>query len=143
MRNTAIAALIGLAIAAAPASAAEIVVTNAWFRALPGNLPGAGYFTLRNTGKTEAVLTGAASPACGMLSLHKSESMSGMSNMGDVEQVSVPPGGKARFSPGGYHLMCMGPTPALHPGAAVVVELTFADGTRTTTRFTVKNAAGK
>lgn len=123
------------------ASAAEVTVSNAWMRALPGTLPGAGYFELHNMGKSEAVLTAAESSACGMLMLHKSESAGGMSNMMDVDSVTVPAGGKIVFAPGGYHLMCM--DPKLKPGMTVSVTLSFADGTKTSADFAVKNAAGK
>ena len=128
-------------LSAVSASAAEVTVTMAWMRALPGNLPGAGYFVLRNTGKADAVLNGAQSPACGMLMLHKSESANGMSSMSDVQTVAVPAGGKVAFGPGGYHLMCM--EPMLKPGTSVPVTLTFSDGTKTNVTFAVKNAAGK
>src|SRR5262245_40812211 len=104
---------------AAPASAADLTVSDAWIRALPAKLPAAGYFTLTNTGKVEVALTGASSPACGMLMLHKSTQSGGMGSMEDVTGVAVPAGGTITFAPGGYHLMCMDPTPAIKPGAKV------------------------
>jgi len=42
---------------------AELKVSEAKLRLLPGNLPAAGYFTLTNTGNQPVVLTGAQSPA--------------------------------------------------------------------------------
>ena len=56
-------------IVAAPALAAPVTVSDAWFRALPGNLPAGGYFTAHNGGKTNLAITGASSSACGMLML--------------------------------------------------------------------------
>ncbi|HEX4535148.1 MAG TPA: copper chaperone PCu(A)C [Rhizomicrobium sp.] len=143
MRKVSALALSVAVLLAAPASAAEVVVTHAWFRALPGTLPGAGYFDLRNTGKAGAVLTGASSPACGMLMLHKSEETGGTSMMAMVDKISVASGSTVKFAPGGYHLMCMNPTPALKPGTNVAVTFQFADGTKTTADFAVKNATGQ
>jgi copper(I)-binding protein len=132
-----------IAIVAMPAQAAGPVVSNAWFRALPNNLPAAGYFTLKNAGTKTVSLTGAESSACGMLMLHKTEHMGGMNHMSMVESVDVPAGGTLSFSPGGYHLMCMEPTTGLKPGSTVSVTLTFGDGMTLKTDFPVKSATGK
>lgn len=128
---------------AMPAQAAGPTVSNTWFRALPNNLPAAGYFTLKNAGTKPVSLTGAASPACGMLMLHKTEHTGGMNHMSMVDSVDVPAGGMLSFAPGGYHLMCMDPTAALKPGAVVPVILKFADGITLQTQFPVKSAIGK
>ena len=124
----------------APAAAAP-VITNAWIRALPNALPAGGYFTIANTGTKPLTLTSAQSPACGSLMLHMTHSMNGMEHMMAVDKVDVPAGGKFEFKPGSYHLMCMDPK-GLKPGSSVAVTLTFADGTRLTVPFAVKNATG-
>ncbi len=128
---------------AAPAHAATVVVKNGWFRALPANLPAGGYFTLHNAGANTVSLSGASSPACGMLMLHKTEDKGGTMEMMDMPSIPVPAGGDVTFAPGGYHLMCMNPTPAMKPGANVPVTLEFADGTKITQSFAVKNAKGQ
>ena len=124
-------------------AASSASVTHAWLRALPGGLPAGGYFTLHNpTGKT-LTLRAASSPACGMLMLHKSQTMSGMASMDNVETVDVRAGGTLDFSPGGYHLMCMQPKASLKPGSMASVTLIFADGDKITTDFAVRGANGK
>lgn len=125
------------------AGAAQVEVSEAWIRALPAHLPAAGYFTLKNIGKTQAVLSGAETPACGMLMLHKSSESGGVGAMEDVAGIAVAPGGEVKFAPGGYHLMCMDPAAAIKPGAKVAVTLHFSDGSRTTADFAVRNARGK
>jgi len=125
---------------ATPAFASELSITNAWFRAMPANLPAAGYFKLHNGGPKSVELTGATSPACGMLMLHKSTMSGGMSQMSDVESIAIPAGTTLSFQPGGYHLMCM--SPSLHPGGKAVVELQFVDGRTLAAAFAVKNAKG-
>ena len=125
-----------------PASAADLTVTDAWIRAMPGRLPAAGYFTLRNAGRDQVSLSGASSPACGMLMLHRSSSDNGMSSMTDVERMAVPAGGILKFAPGGYHLMCMDPKPLKH-GAPIPVTLEFSNGKSLVATFVVKDARGR
>lgn len=142
MKRKILEAMIAAACVLAPASAwaAKVTVTDAWIRALPGHA--AGYFTLRNDGNAPVVLNGAASDACGMVMLHKSENSGGMSSMADVPEVKLAPGEAVKFEPGSYHLMCMDPKPSLKPGTTATVTLQFADKSQTAVRFAVKNAAG-
>jgi len=142
LRRALLAGLCGLVPGVPGASAATVVVSDAWFRALPSGLPAGGYFTLKNAGAAVR-LTGAASPACGMLMLHKSDNSNGMSSMTDVQSVDIAAGGRIAFAPGGYHLMCMMPSPAMKPGAHVPVTLDFSDHSATTASFAVKGANGK
>ncbi len=129
--------------AAAPAQAADVTVKDAWFRALPAGLPAGGYFTLHNGGQSPITLTGAESSACGMLMLHKSEDKGGMSAMMDKPSIVVPAGGDLKFAPGGYHLMCTDPTPAMKAGTVVPVTLQFTGGAKLAASFAVKNARGQ
>lgn len=136
-----VAALSGAS--AADSGPAGVSVRDGWMRALPSSVPSGGYFTLQNKSGKAVILTGANSPACGMLMLHKSEDKGGMSSMMDMAEVSVPAGGSVSFTPGSYHLMCMDTTPALKPGATVPVTLQFKSGKKLTVPFAVRNAAGK
>jgi copper(I)-binding protein len=133
---------IAIALSAGPALAGGIAVTGGWIRALPANVPSGGYFNLSNDTGKRIVLTGASSPACGMLMLHKSDMSDGMSSMSDVESIAIAVGAHVTFAPGGYHLMCMDPTPAIKPGSKVPVTLVFEDGARVTNTFVVRDAAG-
>ena len=140
--HLAASAALAVLIFASPAEAAP-AVGNGWIRLLPAGLPAAGYFDLHNGGDKTISLTGAGSPACGMLMLHRSENVGGTMRMDDVSSVEVAPGATLKFAPGGYHLMCMDPSPALKPGARVAVTLSFVDGTKVTSEFSVRGAAGK
>lgn len=126
----------------APAGAAQVQVSGAWFRALPSHLPAGGYFTLHNNGAT-VQLKSAQSPACGTLMLHRSANVGGMESMTMVDSVDAAAGGTITFAPGGYHLMCTSPTSAMTPGASVPVTLGFSDGSSVTVPFAVRNASGK
>jgi len=135
----------GLLIASAliqPAAAAPtITVSDGWMRALPGGLPAGGYFTLHNPTAKTLTLQSASSPACGVLMLHKSDTMGGMATMANVDSIDVRPGGTLEFSPGGFHLMCM--KPMLKPGDKVSVTLHFAGGTNVRADFAVRGANGR
>lgn len=125
------------------AFAGDLTLSGGWFRALPAGLPAGGYFTLTNNGAKDAVLTGAESPSCGMLMLHKSENSGGMSMMDMVSSVTVPAHGSLTFAPGAYHLMCMQPSAEMSPGGSVGVTLKFADGSKLDGTFAVKSARGQ
>ena len=137
-------ATLGLGLALlAPAgarAAGPLSVSGGWFRYLLASIPSGGYMTLHNAGSAPAVLTGASSPACGSLMLHRTESSGGTERMVAVAKVTVPAHGSLRFAPGGYHLMCM--QPRMHPRETVPVSLMFADGSRVTASFTVFGANG-
>jgi periplasmic copper chaperone A len=122
-------------------AASPITVSAPWFRYLLPEIPAGGYMTLHNASDQPAVLIAAASPACGMLMLHKTEGSGGMETMVAVPSVTVPANGSFRFAPDGYHLMCM--QPKMKPGDSVPVTLSFADSTKLTVSFPVRNAKGQ
>ncbi|HQT64185.1 MAG: hypothetical protein B7Z75_09110 [Acidocella sp. 20-57-95] len=110
----------------ARAAAPELTVVKPWMRYLLPSIPAAAYMELQNPGVVDVVVTGAVSPACGMLMLHKSSDDSGMAMMVDVPSITVPAHGRVVLAPGGYHLMCMSPVMKL--GDKVPVTLRLADG---------------
>ena len=135
-------ALVVSLFAVGAAEAGTVTVTNGWIRALPAKAPAGGYFELSNDSGRRMVLTGASSPVCGMLMLHKTDTASGMASMNDVVSIPIAVGDHVSFAPGGYHLMCMDPTVAVEPGNKVPVTLVFEDGTKVTSEFAVRNATG-
>jgi len=128
-----------LQVTSAPPSTAKVTVTDGWFRTLPAAVPSGGYFTLRNDGEKAITLTGAESPACGMLMMHKSSN----GGMEHVMSLDVAAGETVHFAPGGYHLMCMDTKPVLKPGAQIPVTFRFMGGQVVTANFQARNAAGK
>ena len=130
-------------LAASSAFADDLSVSNPWFRFIIPSVPAAGYFTLTNAGHEKRVLTGASSPACGSLMMHKSMSADGEDQMVMVTSLDVLPNGAVTFGPGGYHLMCMEPSNDMKIGARVPVTLTFADGLTLTQDFSVHGVGGQ
>jgi len=118
-----------LAVCAAPglaSASSPVTVSKPWVRYLLPSIPAAGYMTLQNDGPVDVTLTEAASPACGMLMLHKSQDSSGMAMMMDVPSITIPAHGSVTFAPGGYHLMCM--SPVMKIGDKIQMTLSFQDG---------------
>jgi copper(I)-binding protein len=133
----------GVVLAAMPLAAVAappVAVSKPWMRYLLPNLPAAGYMTLTNNGSAAVVLSGAASPDCGMLMLHETEDNSGMAMMMDVPNITIPAGGSVSLAPGGYHLMCM--QPVMKVGQSVPVTLSFQDGSSLAVSLPVYGATG-
>jgi copper(I)-binding protein len=94
--------------------------------------------TLRNASGQDAVLTGAESPACGMLMIHKTGKSGSMDTMAHIQSIAVPAHGKFAFAPGSYHLMCI--QPQMKSGQTVTVTLTFQGGQQVVASFAVRGA---
>ena len=130
-------------VVAAEAAEPGIDLNAPWIRMIIPSRPAAGYLTLVNQSDQPHSLTGATSSGCAALMLHRSVSQGGVEQMAMVQSVLVQAHGSVALAPGGYHLMCMSPTPSLKPGTSVPVTLSFADGGSVTADFPVRNAIGK
>jgi periplasmic copper chaperone A len=104
--------------------------------------PAGGYFTLHNNTAKTVELTGAMSPGCGTIMLHKTENVNGVEKMLPVKSIAVKPNATLSFHPGSYHLMCMSPTPLMAIGQKVPVTLKFAGGETATADFPVEGPGG-
>lgn len=131
-----------LAIPVARAGDAGGTIAKPWMRMIVASRPAAGYFELTNASDAAMALTGAESPACSAVMLHRSVMQGGQMVMEMVKSVEIAPHGTVEFAPGGYHLMCMKPTEAVRPGKTVEMTLKFADGTSLTGSFEVRGATG-
>ncbi len=143
MRKALIMALLAMTTYTAIANDAMVSVTHAWIRLLPGNLPLAGYFDLRNMGGHALLLVGAESTQFGRIELHRSMEMRGMDHMMSIKDVEVAAGGRVRFAPGGYHLMLFNPQHPLKVGERVTIVLRFARGQSQAVGFVVRPAVAQ
>lgn len=125
LKHTLFGGLSALLLAAGSASAADLNVTDARLRLLPGDLPGAGYFSLHNASDSAITLVGASSEAFGQVMMHVSTVADGMAKMHKVDEVDIAPGEDFTFAPKGHHLMFMQHNEALAVGDSVNVTLTF------------------
>lgn len=129
--------LLTLMLSAGSVLAAEPEITDARLSLLPGDLPGAGYFTVTNTSDEPMVLVGAESDAFHMTEMHVSKNEEGVASMHAVDEVEVAPGEDFSFAPQGYHLMFMHRTASLAEGDEVEVLLHFEDQQPLPVTFTV------
>jgi hypothetical protein len=120
------------------AAPADISVSEAWIRWLPGNLPAGGYLILRNDGARACTLTSVSSPDYAHASLHRTGLQGAVSSMQPVQQIAVPAHQTLRFAPGGYHIMLEQAQRPIRPGDRVDIVLHFADGAALPASFEVR-----
>jgi copper(I)-binding protein len=91
------------------------------------DVPGAGYLSIQNNGKTADTLLGASSSLAKRVEIHEMSMDGGVMSMRALPQgVTIPAGGRIELSPGGSHLMLLGLSKQLAPGDTVPLTLEFA-----------------
>lgn len=100
---------VGLAMLLAGNAQADLVLSDAWLRAVPPVSPTmAGYVTVTNNGETPAIITGAHTEIAGHVMLHDMATQKdGTRKMRHLSRVEIPPGESVSFAPAGMHLMLM------------------------------------
>jgi copper(I)-binding protein len=92
-----------------PASGAEpqqLVLADAWVRALPPGQPNtAAYLTITNPGPTAVTIIGATASLAETVEFHTIVQVDGLQRMQQLQQLSVPAGQSLQLAPGGTHLM--------------------------------------
>jgi copper(I)-binding protein len=102
----------------------RISVEAAWARAtLPGQTSSAAYFTIRNAGGPDKLLSVSSSAA--NASLHSTATDKGVMRMRPVAQIDVPANSAVELKPGGTHVMMTGLKAPLTPGATIPLDLKF------------------
>ena len=151
MNRFALATLAALTLPAfvAPAFAGDyraggVEVRRPWTRPAKVGMNGVGYLTVVNVGAKPVKLVAAESPAAKSVSIHQSSMAGGVMSMRPVAGgLTIAPGAKVEFSPGGYHLMLMGLTSAQALGGKVPVTLVFDGGRKMRIDLSVKAGAPK
>lgn len=121
--------------------AAHLVIKDCWIRAMPGDLPSAGYFTIKNEGKQAVTLSGVQSAAFKKTMLHQTVLQDGMARMKHVDGVRIAAGESASFKPGGYHAMLEQRTVLLTPGDTLAMTFQFGPAGQIESTCAVRNAA--
>ena len=131
-----------MAVLAPAALAGDIVLSDAWVRALPPvQKVTAGYLTVTNAGNAAVTITGGSAELAGALEIHTTREVNGMMRMEPLPELVVPAGGSVALSPGGTHLMLLGLERMPAPGESVKLCLTAADGATACTPAEVRQAA--
>jgi hypothetical protein len=125
-RKSPIVWLTAVLLAAMPAFAGSLSVTNAWSRSTPAGVTvGVAYFTLENdTGKSDRLLK-ITTPVASKVQVHRTEVLDGMARMREVAVLHVDAGQTLEFAPNGMHLMLMGLKQPLAEGQTFEIELLF------------------
>jgi len=124
-RRCLLAAVLGL-IAAWPALAGELTVTEAWSRTTPPGIPmGVVYLSINNaTAKSDRLLKLKASVGSSA-EVHRTEIVEGVARMREVSVLHVGVGERVEFAPGSMHVMLMGLKKPLVEGQTFDLELLF------------------
>lgn len=127
-------ATLAAAVISAPAFAGDyraggIEVRRPWTRPAQAGMNGVGYLTLANVGSKPVKLVTVETPAARSATIHQSSMANGVSSMRAVTGgLTIAPGAKVEFKPGGYHLMLMGLKAPQALGGKVPVTLVFDGG---------------
>lgn len=123
--------------------ATTVTVSDQWASAAESGMT-AVFGTLANSGHHDAHIVSATSPAAQTVELHEVvPDASGSKTMRPKEGgFTIPAGGSHELVPGGDHLMLMGLTAPLQPGADVDLTVVFEDGSSLPVTAQVRDAAG-
>ena len=115
-----------LLLAAGPAFAGKLTVSNAWSRTTPpGVTVGVAYFTLKNdTTKSDRLLK-LSTPVASKAQVHRTEVLDGIARMREVAVLHVDAGQTLEFAPNGMHVMLMGLKKPLVEGQKFELEFLF------------------
>lgn len=103
-----------------------LAVEGAWARTvLQGQGASAAYMVL--TAREPLTLTGAVSPAAGIVEIHQMKMEGEVMKMRAVDTLALAAGQKVEFKPGGYHFMLMDLKARFQAGASVPLTLQFRD----------------
>jgi len=124
---------------AAQVQAQSVSVKDAWIRGTVQGQNATGAF-MELTGKSNARLVAAASPAAKNVEVHNMKVENGVMKMFPVDGIDLPVGKPVKLAPGGYHVMLMGLQKPLNAGDKVPLQLTFelADKKRETVDLSVE-----
>jgi copper(I)-binding protein len=134
--GAALLALTAVSACSSGRSAAELRVSGAYIPQPALADMAAGYFTVTNTGGTDATLTSVTSSFAASITMHSTTD----GRMRTADSFDVPAGGKLVLSLGGNHLMLMDLKRKPLAGEKVSLKLHFSDADPITVPVPVKPA---
>lgn len=112
-------------------AAEQVMVSDAYIRAVPPGQPtSVSFMVLKNHSSEALVLVGAESAVAKAVELHTHTMKEGMMRMRQVEKIDLPAGETVQLQPGGLHVMLIGLQQKLVPGEQIDMALLFADGSK-------------
>lgn len=131
-------------VAAAPCPVAGAVsIEEPWLRAQPDQAAmSAVYFTLCNGGAEPVSVASLSASVAGMVEAHETVTdASGRKSMQPLEKLSIEPGERVHFKPGGSHLMLMDLKAPIAAGAVATITIGFSDGSSVSADAVAKSPA--
>lgn len=134
--------LLTLSSAAVAVDDCRPVIERPWVRAAPSAAAAmAGYLELHNPCDAAIEVVEVESRDFAMPMIHRTMEIDGISRMREAGTLTVAPGERLRFEPGGLHLMLMKPLRPLAEGDSVGIRLVLADGRRLFAEYPVLRQA--
>lgn len=113
----------------------QLVIEQAWIADAPAIASiRAGYLQLHNKGKQAVTIKGFSSADFSRIEFHKTVVADGMVKMEEIKSLTIQPGERIEFKPGGYHLMLFDPKHRLNKGDKIKLLVRLND--KTTAAFT-------
>lgn len=108
----------------------SLKIENAWVRAQnDASAMSAAYFTLCNAGTAPVTIEALTTPAAGLVELHETtRDANGVVSMAPTGPITLAPGEKVIFEPGGKHAMLMNLPAPIAEGAATTLTIGLAGG---------------
>ncbi len=107
----------------------DVVITDPWVRAMPpGSQMTAAYFSFTNRTGQDQTIVAASSEAFGLVEIHRTINVDGISRMQQEDAIVVGPGETIHFEPHGRHLMLMRPRDTVEPGQVIAFDLQLDTG---------------
>ncbi len=132
--------LSGLFAGVMPVQAENVVVTQAWVRALlPTRTMTAAFLTIENHSEREEKLVGVASGRVKTIEIHGHSHVDGMMRMRQVQSLAVAAGETQALEPGGFHLMLFDVDASLVEGDSLPLILEFESGLQLSIDANVKS----
>ncbi|MFC4591584.1 copper chaperone PCu(A)C [Sphaerisporangium corydalis] len=128
--------------ASSPAAAVPLTITDPWVKAAEKGMT-AAFGTLVNTTGAEITVVSGASPASPKIELHEVVDSGGKMIMRPKDGgFVIPAHGTHQLQPGGDHIMLLGVSEPVRPGARVPFTLTLKDGSTLAFTAVGKDFAG-
>ena len=126
-----------------PASAAELLISNAWARAtMPGAPMGAVYAEISNTFSAPVEITGVVTNIAGLSEVHESVEVDGMMRMREVSPFVIPQGESVSLRPGSKHIMLMRIEKPLVSGSRFTLRVSLIPGSEAESVIDVEVVVG-
>ncbi len=142
MRISLLLATLLLASCKAASGPPAITIDQPWARAtVPGQQASAAYFTIRNRGGGDSLLS-VSSPQADA-SLHSTTMANGIMRMRPLQKLDVPANSSVELKPGGTHVMLMKLKQPLQAGSSVELDLKFQKSGERKVTVPVRPASGE